>query len=240
MKDEEYCYVSDVRDKKVVARSARNARTHCGKGGRVKFPSDYLSKKELKAMNGECKSYRLNEPMTWAEFKSMPDDIKVTYIKLLQQKFNVPMSAIGKMLGVCQSVIQRESVRLGIAGGKGKAAKNWDKDGWHRWCLGMSILSAEAEEESATEEVEAEIPAEIVLDEEVPCEPSEEVEPSESVDDGDDAVPAVNDPEPIHHAIPDSGNMTFEGKIDDILNTLSFLLAGAKVHIGIQWDLLDD
>ena len=35
-------------------------------------------------MSGECKSYRLNSPMSWDEFKAMPDDIKITYIKLLR------------------------------------------------------------------------------------------------------------------------------------------------------------
>ena len=82
MKDETYAFISDVKDKKITARSARHTRTHCGKGGRVRFPSDNLSKKELQKMNGECKSFRLNDPMVWKEFKSMPDDLKITYIKL--------------------------------------------------------------------------------------------------------------------------------------------------------------
>ena len=90
MKDETYLFVSDMKDKKVTARSARNKRTHCGKGGRVRFPSDNLSKKELQKMNGECKAYRLNDPMGWKEFKAMPDDLKITYIKLLRKEFNVP------------------------------------------------------------------------------------------------------------------------------------------------------
>lgn len=85
MKDEEFLFHSDCHEKKVTARSARNTRTHNGKRGKVKFPSDYLTKKEIKAMSGEVKSYRLNEPMSWREFKAMPDDIKVTYIKLLRE-----------------------------------------------------------------------------------------------------------------------------------------------------------
>ena len=57
--DEQYVLREDTREKAITARSARHTRTHCGKGGAVKFPSDYLSKKELKAMNGETKSYNI-------------------------------------------------------------------------------------------------------------------------------------------------------------------------------------
>ena len=84
MKDETYVFIQDVKEKKTTARSARHTRTHCGRGGRVRLPSDNLSKKELMKMSGECKSYRLNSPMSWDEFKAMPDDIKITYIKLLR------------------------------------------------------------------------------------------------------------------------------------------------------------
>lgn len=47
MKDEEYLFVSDSRDKKITARSAGKRRTHNGKRGSVRFPSDHLTKKEF-------------------------------------------------------------------------------------------------------------------------------------------------------------------------------------------------
>lgn len=142
MKDEEFVFRADSREKAITARSAKHTRTHCGKGGRVRLPSDNLSKRELKKMNGECKAYRLNEPMKWQEFKAMPDDIKVTYIKLLQQKFNVPFVHIGKMLGVTQKTISAEIIRLGLS--EGKAAKGrrkkWDKEGFYAWWHGVDQL----------------------------------------------------------------------------------------------------
>ena len=45
MDEYEWDFVKDSMDKKNIARSASHTRTHCGKGGAVKFPSDYLSKK---------------------------------------------------------------------------------------------------------------------------------------------------------------------------------------------------
>ena len=90
MEDEKYVFFQDVREKKVTGYSARKQRSHCGKGGRVKFPSDYLTKKELKNMSGECKSYRMNSPMKWLEFRFMPRDLQIAYIKAIKEKYNPP------------------------------------------------------------------------------------------------------------------------------------------------------
>jgi hypothetical protein len=84
LRDEEYLFRQDVKEKSHTARSARYRKTHTGKRGVVKFPSDYMTEKEKKAMNGEVQTYKLNDPMTWEEFKAMPDDIKAVYIKALQ------------------------------------------------------------------------------------------------------------------------------------------------------------
>ena len=98
--DEQYEMIKDSREKKSIAASAFKQRSHCGKGGRVKFPSDSMSRKELNAMNGEVKSYRLNDPMSWEEFKSLPDDLKVDYIKALREKFCVPDKYVAEMFGI--------------------------------------------------------------------------------------------------------------------------------------------
>lgn len=137
MKDEEYLYRSDVREKAITARSARRTRTHCGKGGAVKLPSDYLTRKELNAMNGEVKSYKLNDPMKWKEFKAMPDDVKVIYITAIRNRWNAPDTEIAKMLGVCKATIIRVIADLGL--GKGKKAggsRPWDKEGFYAWVYG--------------------------------------------------------------------------------------------------------
>ena len=142
MTDERYTFVSDVRDKKRTARGAFNKRTHCGKGGAVKFPSDFMSKKEIRAMSGDVKAYKLNDPMTWGEFKSMPDDLKISYIKALRSKFNVSDTNICVMLGCAQITISKEVRRLGIGGGQRSGRTKWDKDGWYAWCNGVKLEAA--------------------------------------------------------------------------------------------------
>lgn len=100
MSDEQYELMQDTKEKSITARSARYTRGHCGKGGKVILPSDRLSAKELKKMNGECKTYRLGSPMSWTEFKDMPNDLKVMYIKKLRKKFNIPDEELAVAMGV--------------------------------------------------------------------------------------------------------------------------------------------
>lgn len=133
MTDEKFVFVSDVADKKRTARGSHNKRSHCGKGGRVRLPSDNMTRKELNAMNSEVKSYHMNDPMTWKEFKSMPDDLKITYIKLVREKFHVSDTKIGEMFGVAQRTIASEIIRLGIGLGKRHHHSGFDKDGWDAW-----------------------------------------------------------------------------------------------------------
>ena len=125
--DEQYVMISDSIEKKKIARSSHNRKTHCGKGGRVKFPSDYLSKKELKAMNGDVKSYNLNKPMTWKEFRSMPQDLQIMYIKKLRNEFGVPDIVLGKAMGICKSSFSRVMSELNLSLGKcaGAKSKQW-------------------------------------------------------------------------------------------------------------------
>ena len=158
MTDEKYTYIQDVRDKKVTARSARSKRTHNGKGGSVKFPSDYMTQKEIKAMSGEVKTYRLNEPMDWSEFKGMPDDIKISYIKSIRAKYGATDSAIAKMMMTNTCSFSKEINRLGISNGKhaGGAAK-WDKEGFHAWMNRFpspATVVAQVVEETAEEVAE--------------------------------------------------------------------------------------
>lgn len=151
MKDEEFVFRADSRDKAITARSAKSKKT---KGGRVRLPSDNLSKKELQKMNGECKSYRLNDPMTRKEFQSMPDDLKAVYIKAIRNKYGVPDLYLGKALGFSQQGFAHIIKRLGLGMGKTSGKGKWDKDGFYAWWHGVDKLPVPVAEEepSAVEE----------------------------------------------------------------------------------------
>ena len=181
-------------------------------------------------MNGEVKSYRLNDPMSWKEFKAMPDDIKVTYIKLLRERFNCFDSAIAEMMGVGKATLSTEIKRLGIGyGTKHGGYRTWnERDAFYAWCSGASV-KIEAEEEK-TSEVQ---PVEEVAQEEQPVEAEEtgEATPASQL------IKAEGRP---RFATPCTGSMVYEGEIKDVLNSIYCLLGGKKVHISVTWDVLED
>lgn len=156
MTDEKYCFVSDVREKKRIASGAYHKRTHAGKGGAVKMPSDYMTAKERKAMNGEVKSYKLNEPLTWGEFKAMPTDIQICYIKALREKFGVSDTQIGVMMGVSQNAIAKHVKKLGIGLGRDNKPSWKDKEGWYKWVNGVKEEVAEEVDEDCCVEPQEE------------------------------------------------------------------------------------
>lgn len=86
------------------------------KGGRViHFPSDHLSRKEKKALNGEVKTYSFRDPLTWEQFKEMPKDIRQQYLDTLTDKFHgVLLSMIAESMGVKRVTLGTHMNRHGI------------------------------------------------------------------------------------------------------------------------------
>lgn len=148
MTDEKFTFVEDVKEKKMASRSARNRMAHTGKGGKVRFPHDNLTRKEMEAMNGEIRCYRMNDPMKWEDFKTMPVDLQVQYIKAIRNRWHVSDSCIARMMGVNQSHFSHHAQKIGVALGRGTGNQKSDKDGFLAWCSGAekSKISGDTEE----------------------------------------------------------------------------------------------
>ena len=228
--DEQYVLMQDTREKKITARSARHTRSHCGKSGSVKFPSDYLSKKELKAMSGECQSYRMNDPMTWEEFNKLPDDLKVCYVKALRQKYNVPDRALCEMFGTTNFTVSTAFEKLGLRLGKnGRAKRTWDKDGFYAWMNGVKVTEVTgyptAKEQIKEMEKEAIATIESVAD--------------AMKEAGLSAENVGGSIEELAKAIPTNGTLVFEGKADTILRSVNDILGSRYVKMSVQWSVAE-
>ena len=86
MTDERWVFTQDIREKKQVARSA--SKTNRQGKGPVKLPSDYMSKKELKKMNGEIMNYNLSQAVNWQNFKFWPKDIQQEYLDKINDTYH--------------------------------------------------------------------------------------------------------------------------------------------------------
>jgi hypothetical protein len=222
--DEQWIMIKDSIDKKNVARSSHNKRSHCGKGGSVKFPSDYMTKKEIKAMNGEVKTYRLNDPMTYNEFKKLPDDIKIAYIKNLREKYAVPNKDLAEAMGVGRGYFGKQLRDLGLGLGKGAAARASKK-----WPGTPQALAFREFWYGPDEPTEPSIDI---------CE--EEVKPVQ------DNVEVENEPPAATESLlgacaPSYGQLGFyDACIEDILDTIKAILAGKVVDMTITWNILEE
>lgn len=208
MKDERYVFIQDVKEKKAIGRSSFNKRTHAGGSGKKKWAAELMTKKELEKMNGELKTYRLNDPMTWEEFKALPDDIKKMYIKAIQEKFNPFDASIAKTLfGVHPSTFLDVLKRLGMCHGNVDQRRQWDKAGFEAWARGEKPTEAYQSLPKPTEEKVVEVT-------------EAKVEYTEK-----------------KKAVPKTGRMDFEGTTEEIIETIASLLGGAEIKLTITWGL---
>lgn len=236
MEDEKFVFLSDVREKKHTAASAYKRKTHAGKGGKVRLPSDYMSKKELRAMNGEVKAYKINDPMTWVEFQAMPEDLQTIYVKALRKKFNVPDSRIAKMLGIAQQSFCTKIARLGISGGKGRDSYNWDKEGWARWVNGLPAEAEEAKPDVLEDAIE-EVMSEPVEQETCGIEFIQEDEQEKTHIERN--IPANNGMN-AKILVAKTGVMDFSGEVNEVLATIGLLLGGHSANISVKWEITHD
>lgn len=214
MTDEKFVFVSDCADKKRTARGIHNKRTHAGKGGKVLFPSDYLTRKEREAMNGEVKTYALNRPMRWKEFKMLPDDVRWEYIENLQKRFGVMQKDLAVMFGVSVNSVGLETKKLGIKFPHRGGWANTNNGGFRAFCA----------EEPKADPVEA--PTETK-----PSEPEDE-EPPEEVK-APDAPPVQN-----RGGAPKSGSLCFENTTTtEALNLVYSVLGSASMaKLSVSWE----
>ena len=227
--DEQWDMIEDSISKKRTAQSARHRRTHCGKGGSIKFPSDYMTKKELKAMNGEVKSYRLNDPMMWEEFKQLPDDIKTMYIKGIREKYDIPDKYLAEAMGVASPTFCRWMKCLGCTLGvrtglKGDAWKESEQGiAFYKWWRKEKIAENTPKIDDI-KEANAETGNMYTLS---------------AIPDNMYATSTIS-PDLSQYVMPKSGSLYFECSADDAINVIHEILQNNKVSLSIQWTLMED
>ena len=84
MKDEKYVFEQTSRERKRIARGA-----YAKKGGsrskRCSLPSDNLTAKQRKELNGAVETLNTMKIYTWDEFKRLPNTLKEEYLKILYE-----------------------------------------------------------------------------------------------------------------------------------------------------------
>lgn len=122
MKDAEYLFKQTERERK---RTGRGDFCKVRQGGRtVRLPSDNLTAKQRKELNGKVMTYDISMPTVWAEFKNWPVNLKCEYIRRLEEKYNVSTREIAEMLCLHPHTLMMKRKEWGCAAGKGKKKVN--------------------------------------------------------------------------------------------------------------------
>ena len=181
-------------------------------------------------MSGEVKNYDLKQPMKWAEYKTLPDDLRREYIMRLKNLYGATDTCMGEMLGVCRPAVHRERVRLGIPGApKGsRPAPEWAsfvKYGTPREATPLGDL----------------IPPEV----KAKLDKYEEKHPPAVIEKTDSPNPMCAEftPKPKEEvfrpfAVPVSGDIRLRGTAAMIGETLYLLTGGENISCRISWETI--
>ena len=94
----------DVVQKKRVAKQAKYKNR---KKRGCTLPSDSLTPAQRKKMNGEVVTVKMNEPITWSDFKALKPDVAEEYYNGIVDRFGVGLSSIAKMMGADPSTLSK-------------------------------------------------------------------------------------------------------------------------------------
>lgn len=93
MRDEEYLFKEDVREKAITARSAKMRPRHSG----CRLPQ--YTAKEMREMSGPTYTLNLKKRITYAEFKALPEGLQKSYVQNIIDKYRVGPSALAELMG---------------------------------------------------------------------------------------------------------------------------------------------
>ena len=147
MNDVEFILKEDIKEKKQAGRGYYHKKNG-SKSKKCRLPSDHLSKKELNKMNGECKVYNLNKPMSYSNFCAMPVDLRIKYLEMLRDKFGANQTEISKMMGVADTTLASHRAKFLDSKPVFKSYKHsrLDVEAWNRFINEEKAVVAEKEE----------------------------------------------------------------------------------------------
>ena len=200
MNDVEFILKEDIKEKKQAGRGYYHKKNG-SKSKKCRLPSDSLSKKEIEKMNGECKVYNLNKPMSYSNFCAMPFDLQIKYLEMLRDKFGANQTEISFMMGCNCATLKSHKQRFlnGKPEFKRYTYSRLDKDAWNRFING--------EEDKDT----------------VVAEPDKKLVDACSVDNSADAT-YLSCNNVVSKADITNGSMNLKGKADDIFRKMTDIL----------------
>ena len=156
MTDERWVFTQDIRDKKKTARSA--SKTNRKGKGPVKLPSDYLTRKELKKMNGEIMNYNLSQAVNWPSFKFWPKDIQQEYLDKINDTYHATFLDLERVFKTSVTTIRRYFNDRGLMYQTEKTRRTVkDTSAFKDFCEGILRVEKVEIENCCTDKIETDV-----------------------------------------------------------------------------------
>jgi len=129
MTDEAYTMHETNRERAIVRRSA--AHRKCGaKSKACSLPSDGMTRRQWERRNGEVITYNLSKPMTYVEYKRIPEYEKGNYLRNCLDNGG-SVTSIARMLGVSDVTARKLFVEQDVpTPGRGAGKSTISRDLW--------------------------------------------------------------------------------------------------------------
>ena len=144
MNDLEFEFKQDIKEKKSTANGAR----HRKRGSKTKFvslPSDGMTRKQWEKKNGEVFSVRMNQPLSWNEFCTLPESLQTEYLNHLMQEYGANRARFAEMFGVHPTTLDKHIQRKQLGVKFIRTSKDCRKKAglWDRFISGVMEAPAE-------------------------------------------------------------------------------------------------
>lgn len=136
MNEAEYIFKTDIKDKKQGLSGARGQKKG-SKSKKCTLPSDYLTASQKRKLNGEVKTYKMKEPITWETFKNMPKDYQQSYIAGMCDTYHVTAVQLADMMYVSSATLLKYIKDHGLVDthlpGRGHRMSAAQFDAWNKF-----------------------------------------------------------------------------------------------------------
>ena len=126
----------DAMQKKRIAQGAKHK---VGRRSGCTLPSDTLTEAQKRKLNGPVVTLKLDEPMTWKDFKALPEDKRRLYAEHIKELYNPSWKQWGQMFHTHPNTVRQHFIRYTIADARGWGASTTraDRARWDAFCNGV-------------------------------------------------------------------------------------------------------
>lgn len=148
-------FYEDIKYRKQLAGQARHRKGSRG-GRKCNLPSDNLTRKQWEERCGKLETYQLGSPMSWSDFRGMPQSKKEEYIRILGDRYNVNASAMCRMFNISPGYFSKyiKTEGLDVCSSFSSRMSKDEKEAFNKFCSGHIACCTENEDETAADDAQ--------------------------------------------------------------------------------------